>query len=40
MEEQKAIDVQSTHRIDTMESTLNSRIDGLQSEMAKKFDNL
>ena len=34
MEEQKTINVQLTHKINTMESTLNSRMDGFQNEMA------
>ena len=40
MEEQKAINVPLTQKINTMERTLNRRIDMLQNEMAKKFDNL
>ena len=31
MEEQKGINVQLAQRIDTVESTLNKRIDGLES---------
>ena len=40
IEEQKAINVQANQRIDTMESTLNKRLDGFQSEIAQKFYNL
>ena len=39
MEEKKAINVQLTKRIDTVESTLNNIIDGLQNDIAKKIDN-
>ena len=34
------MNVQAKQKIDTMERTLNKRIDGLQSEIAQKFDNL
>ena len=40
VEEQKAINVQENQRIDTVESTLNKRLDGFQREIAQKFDNL
>ena len=40
VEEQKAINVQLTHKINTVESTLNSRMDGLQNDIAQKIDNL
>ena len=30
--------MQLTQKINTVESTLNSRMDGFQNEMAKKFD--
>ena len=40
VEEQKAMNVQANQKIDTVESTLNKRIEGLQREIAKKFDNL
>ena len=40
VEEQKTINVQLTQKINTMESTLNSRMDGLQNELAQKIDNL
>ena len=33
MEEKKGINVQLTHIIDTIESTLNKRIDGLESNL-------
>ena len=34
VEKKKAANVQANHRINTMESTLNSRMDGLQNEKA------
>ena len=40
VEEQKTINVQLTQRIDTVESTLNNIIDGLQNDIAQKIDNL
>ena len=40
VEEQKAANVQANQRINTMESTLNSIMDGLQNEMDRKFDTL
>ena len=40
VEEQKAANVQANQRIDTMESTLNNIMDGLQNKMAQKFDTL
>ena len=40
VEEQKTINVQLTQKINTVESTLNNRMDGFQNEMAKKFDTL
>ena len=40
MEEQKTINAQLSQKIDTMENNVNKRIDGLQSEMEHKFDNL
>ena len=33
LEEQKGINVQLAQRIDTMESTLNKKIDGIQSDL-------
>ena len=40
VEEQKLVNVQENHKIDTVESTLNKKIEGLQSEIAQNFDNL
>ena len=40
VEEQKTINVQLTQKINTVENTFNSRIDGFQNEMAQKFDTL
>ena len=47
VEEQKAVNVQANQKIDTMESKINTmessldkRIDGLQSEIIHKFDDL
>ena len=40
MEEQKVVNVQLNQRIDTMESTMNKRIDEFHNEIAQKFDNL
>ena len=40
VEEQKAVNVQANQRIDTVESTLNKRLDGFQIKIAQKFDNL
>ena len=40
VEEQKTINAQLSHKIDTMENNVNKRIHGLQSEMEHKFDNL
>ena len=40
MEEQKAMNVQLNQRIDTVESTMNKRIDEFQNEISQKFDNL
>ena len=37
VEEQKAANVQANQIINIMESTLNSRMDGFQNEMAQKF---
>ena len=36
MEEQKGINVQLAQRIDTVESTLNKKIYGFQSDLNKK----
>ena len=40
VEAQKKINAQLCQKIDTMENNVNKRIDGLQSEMEHKFDNL
>ena len=40
LEAQKTINAQLCQKIDTMENNVNKRIDGLQSEMEHKFDNL
>ena len=40
VEEQKTINAQLSQKIDTMENIVDKRIDGLQSEMEHKFDNL
>ena len=40
VEAQKIINAQLSQKIDTMENSVNKRIDGLQSEMEHKFDNL
>ena len=40
VEGQKIINAQLSHKIDTMENNVNKRIDGLQSEMEHKADNL
>ena len=40
VEEQKKINAQFSHKIDTMENNVNKRIDGLQREIDQKWDNL
>ena len=40
MEEQKAVNAQLHQKINTMESTLNKRINRLQNDIAHKKDNL
>ena len=40
VEVHKTINAQLCQKIDTMENNVNKRIDGLQSEMEHKFDNL
>ena len=40
VEEQKKINAQLRQKIDTMENNVNKRIDGFQSEMEHKLDNL
>ena len=38
IEEQKVVNVQTNHRIDTMESYLNQKLNGLQCELDQKID--
>ena len=40
VEEQKAVNAQANQRIDTVEGTLNKKIENLQTEISQKFDNL
>ena len=40
VEEQKAVNAQANQRIDTIECTLNKKIENLQSDIAQNFDNL
>ena len=40
VEEHKVVNVQANQRINTMERTLNKKIENLQSDTAQKFDNL
>ena len=40
IEEQKAVNVQANQKIDTVESYLNKELNGFQSEIDQKFDNL
>ena len=40
VEEQKVVNVEANQKIDIVESTLNKKIEGLQSEIAQNFDNL
>ena len=40
IEEQKAVNVQTNQRIDTIESSLNKKLDGFQSEIDQKFEKL
>ena len=40
IEEQRAVNVQSNQKIDTVESSLNKELNGFQSEIDQKFDNL
>ena len=40
VEEQKAVNVQADQKINTVENTLNKKIEGLGSEMTQKFNNL
>ena len=40
IEEQRAVNVQANQKIDTVESSLNKELNGFQSEIDHKFDNL
>ena len=40
VEEQKAMNAQDSQMIDTVEGTLNKKIENMQSEISQKFDNL
>ena len=40
MEEQKKFNAQLSRKIHTVENSVDQRLDGLQSEMDKKIDNL
>ena len=40
IKEQRAVTVQANQKTDTVESSLNKRIDGLQSEMEQSLENL
>ena len=40
LEEQKTINVKLTQKINTVENTLDNRMDGFQNEMAQNFDTL
>ena len=40
MEEHKAMNTQANTRIDTVEGTLNKKLENLQYEISQKFDNL
>ena len=40
IEEQRTVNVQANQKIDKVESSLDKRIDGLQSEIGRKFYNL
>ena len=40
VEEQKKFNAQLSKKIHTVENSLNQKVDGLQSEIGKKFDNL
>ena len=40
VEEQKAVNTQANQRIDTVEGTLNKKIENLQSEFSQNFYNL
>ena len=38
--DQKSINVQLNHRIDSVESTLNKMMDGMQNDLSQKIDNV
>ena len=40
MEEQKALNVQTNHKIETVESSLNKKFDSMHYEISNKYDNL
>ena len=40
VEEKKAVNAQANQRIDTVENTLNKKIENLQYDIAQKFNNL
>ena len=40
MEEQKVVNAKTNQRIDTVEGTLNKKIQNLKFEISQKFDNM
>ena len=40
IEEQRAVNVQANQKIDLMESSLSKELNGFQSKIDQKFDNL
>ena len=40
IEDQRVVNVQANQKIDTVESSQNKELDGFQSEIDQKFDNL
>ena len=38
IEEEKVVNLQTNQRIDTMERSLNKKLDGLQSDLDQKID--
>ena len=38
IEEQKAVNVQTNQRLDTMKSSLNQKLDGLENDLDQKID--
>ena len=40
VEEQKVLNVQTNHKIETVESSLNKKIDNMHYEISNKYDNL